>query len=204
MSPGAARVPPAIDAILARFRADDRAPGDAGAAVLIVLRSGPSGLETLLIERAHRPGDVASGQVALPGGRVDGGDASLRATAMREVEEEVGLRPSDLLGPTRYVGTRTASAFGLEVAIFADALAPGARSASARSPTEVARVFWLPLSALARTEWIERDTSRGPIRVPATRHDGAVLWGFTRRVLRTFFELGPDPGDDARPPGPAS
>jgi peroxisomal coenzyme A diphosphatase NUDT7 len=35
-----------------------------------------------------------SGEVALPGGKVDEGDADAKATALREAKEEIGLDPA--------------------------------------------------------------------------------------------------------------
>jgi 8-oxo-dGTP pyrophosphatase MutT (NUDIX family) len=66
--------------------------------VTILLRNGRSGVETLLIERTERPTDPASGQVAFPGGRVEESDGALVRTALRELQEEVGLTEGDLAG----------------------------------------------------------------------------------------------------------
>jgi len=159
----------------------------AGAAVVIVLREGSSEVETLLIERAEREEDPASGQVAFPGGHVAEGDGSLAVTALRELEEEVGLSRADLSGELRYVDTVLAIRFGLKVAVFATALAPEAQPPTARSAEEVAHVFWLPRSALGTSRPIERETSRGLATVRATVCDGHILWGFSRSVLCQFF-----------------
>jgi 8-oxo-dGTP pyrophosphatase MutT (NUDIX family) len=167
--------------------------------VAIVLREGLSGVETLLIERASDPADPASGQVAFPGGHVSEGDGNLLETALRELQEEVGLGRDDLEGELHYVSTELARRFGLEVAVFAGRLGPRGRGPVPRSPREVAHVFWLPESALDRTTRVERSTPRGVAQVNATVHEGHVLWGFTRRVLRQF--LG-DPLED-EPFGPA-
>ncbi len=161
----------------------------AGAAVTIVLRDGGSDVEALLIERAERAGDPASGEVALPGGRVETGDGSLVSTALRELREEVGLGSTDLAGAPRFVGCETARRFDLRVAIFAAELAGSAGTPTVGSPREVAHVFWLPRERLTEASLSTRATDRGPLRVVASVHDGHVVWGFTRRVLRDFFGL---------------
>ena len=184
-APGPA--PQGLPEMLARFPALAPPVSTAGAAVVIVLREGRSEVETLLIERAERPEDPASGQVAFPGGHVADGDGSLAVTALRELEEEVGLSRADFVGELRYVTTVLAIRFGLKVAVFATGLAPNATPPTARSSEEVAHVFWLPRSALAESRSIVRETSRGPTEVRATVFEGHVIWGFTRRVLCEFF-----------------
>jgi 8-oxo-dGTP pyrophosphatase MutT (NUDIX family) len=173
-----------------RWPEQDLPPGSAGAAVTVVLRAGARDVEVLLIERTVREDDLASGQVALPGGRADPGDRSVRSTALRELGEEVGLGPADLEPSVRFVGVQRANVFGLDVAVFTAVLAsaPGPRVAS---PSEVAHIFWLPQSALADPKPVERATRYGPRNVPAVVHQGHVLWGFTLRVLREYFELPP-------------
>ncbi len=160
-----------------------------GAAVTIVLREGLREVETLLIVRTTRPEDPASGQVALPGGHVNDGDGSLADTALRELEEEVGLGVSDLAGPLRFVGPVPAPRFHLTVGVFAATLGPVAHPPDPRSREEVAHVFWAPRSSLADSRPVVQETVVGPAPVRATVVHGQVLWGFTRRVLRDFFGL---------------
>jgi 8-oxo-dGTP pyrophosphatase MutT (NUDIX family) len=193
--PRAGTAPESLRDLLGRFDVLSPPVSTAGAAVMIVLRSGDREVETLLIERATNPDDLASGDVAFPGGHVADGDGSLSSTALRELEEEVGLTGSDLEEPPRYVGTELAPRFGLRVGVFAAGLSSVARPPTVRSAEEVAHVFWLPRSALADTRTVTRETPRGSLKVHATVVDGHVLWGFTRRVLRQFFGL---PTEDER------
>ncbi len=189
MNAAAAPAPQSADDWLERY-AEERPPVSmAGAAVTLVLRDGREGVEVLLIERTERPADPASGQVALPGGHVADSDSNLAVTALRELEEEVGLGERDLRGGLRYVGTEHAIRFGIRVAVFATALGPPSRSPFPRDREEVAHVFWIPRRTLERTVSVDRETSRGLVPVPASVFDGHVVWGFTRRLLRQFFGM---------------
>jgi len=184
--------PASIRELLDRFPAETPPAATAGAAVMIILRDGAREVETLLIERTEREEDPASGQVAFPGGRVDPSDDSLRATVLRETEEEVGLGSDDIAEPPRFVGTYHASRFGLDVGVFATTLGDRARAARPRSRSEVAHVFWLPRSAVGEIARVARESIHGPIEVNASVYQGHVLWGFSRRVLRDFFGLPPE------------
>jgi 8-oxo-dGTP pyrophosphatase MutT (NUDIX family) len=181
--------PRSLDGLLHRFEPLVPPTSTAQAAVTIVLREGGREVEALLIERTEHPEDPASGQVALPGGHVSEGDGSLVVTALRELEEEVGLTETDLEGPLRFVGTQFAARFGIHVGVFAGGLSETAGRPSPRSAEEVAHVFWLPRSALGETQRVHRETPDGWREFNASVVDGHVLWGFTRRVLRQFFEL---------------
>ena len=187
--------PESISELLRRFPSTPPPRGTAGAAVTIVLRDGEHGVEALLIERTVRETDIGSGQVGLPGGRVTEEDDTMRTTALRELEEEVGLTLDDLAGEPVYVSTETARAFSLRVTVFAAELRPHGGPPTVRSSEEVAHVFWLPRAALGSTRAVDRETIFGIRPVEATIHEGHVLWGFTRRVLRQFFGLPGGEGD---------
>ena len=59
-----------------------------------VFRDGDGELRLVLIVRTEQ--GHHGGQLAFPGGRHDQGDESLLATALREAEEEIGLRRADV------------------------------------------------------------------------------------------------------------
>src|SRR5437764_15333442 len=63
------------------------------AAVAIVQAGGPDGA-ILLMRRAEREGDSWSGHWSFPGGRRDPRDPDCLHTALRELEEECGIRLS--------------------------------------------------------------------------------------------------------------
>jgi 8-oxo-dGTP pyrophosphatase MutT (NUDIX family) len=65
------------------------------AAVLVpVFRDEDGRLRLVLIVRTDR--GLHGGQLAVPGGKVDPGDETLMATALREAEEEIGLSPAEV------------------------------------------------------------------------------------------------------------
>ena len=182
----------AVRFALQDFRAKpEAAPGASPAAVALILLEGPRGLETLLIRRAERADDPWSGQVALPGGRYDPGDADLLVTAIRETREETGvdLSAAERLGVLDDLYPRTPTLPAVVVRPFVFALAsrptlvPG---------VEAARVFWLPLDRLSQ-RGVRRDFTlpvRGVERTfPAYVVDEIVIWGMTERILTPFLKL---------------
>lgn len=78
------------------------------ASVLVPLVERDDGLRVLLTRRTDHLHDHA-GQVSFPGGRAEADDVDAVATALREAEEEVGLRPDrvQVLGPLNTYSTIT-------------------------------------------------------------------------------------------------
>jgi len=181
--------------LLSRLPEESPPAGEAGAAVMIVLRDGRTAPEVLLIERAVRVDDPASGQIGLPGGHVDASDGSLRETALRELAEEVGLSAGDLDGAPKFVSIEDAPRFRLKVGVFAALLSARPGRSPLADPREVADVFWLPLPEVERPGRAVVDTPRGPLEVDAVLRTGPILWGFTLRVLRTFWANQSRPND---------
>ena len=145
------------------------------------------------MERASRPGDPWSGDVALPGGWAKHEDESLRAAAMRETHEEIGLALADAhhlgdIAPMRI--SRFHSGFGI---IGASVFHAGEiRPALRLEPREIARAFWVPIAHLHHPDnrTVVHWSRSGPPRPrPAIVFDGRVIWGLTYRILVRFSGL---------------
>lgn len=170
-------------------------PETRAAAVALILRAGAGGdLEILMIRRAEHEGDPWSGNVALPGGHREPGDASLEAAAVRETLEETGI---DLIGAGRILGRlaqvrpQSEGAPRIVVTPFVAAVDAGVEITPS---AEVAAAFWVPVAGLRRPElWEEMTmTLRGSARrVVCFRYEGNVIWGMTARILHQFLEYLP-------------
>lgn len=93
---------PAQELMTGRVRAmPDRIPENARASAVLALLFPKNDELHLLFIRRTEDGHAHSGQISFPGGRQDPEDADLRATAIREAQEEVGLMSDefDIIGP---------------------------------------------------------------------------------------------------------
>jgi 8-oxo-dGTP pyrophosphatase MutT (NUDIX family) len=165
---------------------DDPARPQAAVAILLA----PDPVRVLLIRRADRAGDPWSGQLALPGGRREAGDADLLATALRETREEVGLvidrrahrvTLDDLAPVIPVLPPIMVRPFVLEAR---EALEP-------QVSDEVAAVGWVELDRLIRPEVYRAATLdvRGARREVQGYHlDEGLLWGMTERILTPLVE----------------
>jgi 8-oxo-dGTP pyrophosphatase MutT (NUDIX family) len=176
----------------------DPNPGDPGvqrrAAVAAIVRQAENDTEVLLIRRAERQGDPWSGHMAFPGGHHEPSDVDLRATAIRETLEEIGLdlREHEYLGQLdelaavargRLVGmTITPHVFALR----ADTLP------TFRLNYEVAELVWGSLDKMFRGELDgikELNYDGEPRRLPAFKVRDHLVWGMTHNMLCSLFQL---------------
>jgi 8-oxo-dGTP pyrophosphatase MutT (NUDIX family) len=172
-------------------RAVDAGPEVRRAAILLTLRLRADGEpEVLMIKRAEAEGDPWSGHIALPGGRMEPGDADLSMTALRETWEETGVdvaRDGRVLGALDDLMPRSPTLAPIVIRPFVALV----RADVAIMPShEVAAAFWVPLSVLREpTAWGTgavqmREEERN---VTVFRHGDYVVWGLTERVLRQFL-----------------
>jgi 8-oxo-dGTP pyrophosphatase MutT (NUDIX family) len=163
------------------------------AAVAVILRQAPEGVEVLLIHRARNPRDPWSGDMAFPGGRVEASDDGPEAAAVREAHEEVDLDLSQDGRPLGRLSDGTPRGRGRELGIVIEPFAYVLEGEPELRPNdEVQEIVWVPLSFFAdrsnrSTMWWWRRWP--PKRLPCFRYRDHLIWGLTLRVLDELVEL---------------
>jgi len=161
------------------------------AAVLIPFLRVYDAWHILFIRRAILEGDQHSGQVAFAGGKREPGDASLEITALREAEEEVGIKQSDVRVLGQLNHHHTISDFQVTPYV---GVTPWPYPLKL-DEGEVAHAFTLPLNWLAdtshyRTEHRSHQDSKRPWPVVYfEEYNGELLWGATARITLSLIEL---------------
>ncbi len=127
-----------------------------------------------------------AGEISFPGGRQDEPDEDLRTTALREAEEEIGLRPADveLIGALPPVGTFVT---GYRIFPFVGVIEPGREWTP--QPSEVDEVLELSLRAMVEGYESRRLLRKGvPIKTPTYTVAGNLVWGATARIVQALLE----------------
>ena len=159
----------------------------------LVLREGDGGIEILFLRRADDPADPWSVHMAFPGGRSEPGDADLRATAMRETREEIGLdlgEIADLLGALDEVRAM-ARMQPLDLAIAPFVFRLRGPHAELTPSAEVTSVHWIRLEDLLGSRFRASMTyshEGRTIEFPCLQVDDLVIWGLTYRMFTSFAE----------------
>jgi 8-oxo-dGTP pyrophosphatase MutT (NUDIX family) len=156
------------------------------AAVLIPLTRFGEQWHLLYTRRGDRV-ETHKGQVSFPGGACDPGEKTPEQTALREVEEEIGIRPQDVRILGRLTAMVTITSFKVTPVV---GLVPWPYAFRVES-AEVARVFTMPLA------WLADKSNRWEIPLPERNfslivyhpYDGELLWGATALMTDTFLKV---------------
>jgi len=163
------------------------------AAVLVLLRGGAAGPEVLL---TRRPSTLRlhPGEVALPGGGREPGDADMTAAALREAWEEVGIPPQavEVLGSLDVFEGATGHRLHTTVGVLTGDVP------LRLGENEVEEAAWVPVLPLAplagRKTLIWKGREATTHRFPLDRLAPEV-WGLTAGVLVLLLELLNPPQD---------
>jgi 8-oxo-dGTP pyrophosphatase MutT (NUDIX family) len=157
------------------------------AAVLVPIVERQGGLTILLTQRTDHL-SAHAGQISFPGGRMEDIDASVEDAALRETEEEVGLRRQhiELVGQLDLYVTRT----GFEVTPVVGIVTPP--FAIKPDPFEVAEVFEVPLSFIIdpknhqKQSRLYKGIERKFYVLP---YEDRYIWGATAGMLVNLSEV---------------
>jgi 8-oxo-dGTP pyrophosphatase MutT (NUDIX family) len=128
------------------------------------------------------------GEISFPGGVVDEEDLELISTALREADEEIGLKKNDvqILGILDDIVTVTEFIVTPIVGLF-----PYPYLFKV-SEVEIAELIEVPLSSLLREKsFSEKEIIRGGRKeiVYAYQYEKHIIWGATARILKQFLDL---------------
>jgi 8-oxo-dGTP pyrophosphatase MutT (NUDIX family) len=156
------------------------------AAVLfpIVDRDTPAALFT------RRTDDLPShaGQICFPGGKYHADDRTLIRTALREMEEEIGLSPDDV-EIAGYLDSHETLNSGFTILPVVGFLPPDYRLKI--DPGEVAEVFEAPLAYILDPDnQALRSVERGGVlrQFHAIEYKGHTIWGATAAIIVNLSE----------------
>lgn len=139
----------------------------------------------LLYTRRGDKVETHKGQVSFPGGACDPGEVTPEQTALREAEEEIGIRQEDVRILGRLTSMITITSFRVTPVV---GLVPWPYAFRVES-AEVARVFTMPLA------WLADKGNRWEMYLPGRKfglivyhpYDGELLWGATALMTDTFL-----------------
>lgn len=156
------------------------------AAVILLLSRGDN--PALLFTRRAMHLRNHPGEVCFPGGMREPQDTDLLATALREMEEEIGLPATEvqILGRLPEAYTRAGTQVTPFVASF-DASYPLVASLS-----ELDSIFMVPLSLFEQGIMVREDVFEREGRsykIPVYHYQEYEIWGFTAAVTARFLRL---------------
>jgi len=161
------------------------------AAVLVPLFQKDGDCHLLFTKRSEEV-KYHKGEISFPGGVVDEEDKELINTALREADEEIGLKESDvqvvgilddIVTVTEFIVTPIVGLFSYPYPFKV-------------SEAEIAELIEVPVASLLDEDcYSETEIFRGGRNeaVYAYRYGKHIIWGATARILKQFLDLIPSP-----------
>lgn len=147
----------------------------------------------LMIQRARRHGDPWSGQMAFPGGRQSPTDISIRQTACREAEEEVGIDPATLTSQiTRLSDLVTRSHHSWKPQVVTPFLFELPQPPPLQINHEATTELWIP-TGLFNQPSSPYPWPVGPftLSLPCYYYQGYPVWGLSLQMIKALRKTHP-------------
>lgn len=155
----------------------------ANAAVALLLKSKRGDYDVLFVKRIEKPSDPWSGQMALPGGKREPKEVSLKTTVMRETMEETGIKLDDcrFLGVLPVISSEPKP----EIKILPFVVLLEGEPKLKLNKAELENFIWVPFEEIVQ--------SKGTVefrfgKVPAYIFADAIVWGLTYKILSNFIQ----------------
>jgi len=156
--------------------------------VLLLLYPSENEINIVFIRKPFHNG-VHGGQISLPGGRIEESDTSSFHAALRETEEEIGVKPDNItiLGSLSSLFVPASRFMVFPVVGYIDF-----KPVFQPNPDEVQQIIEVPLQKLIDpdnigTKVLVKDCR--PFKAPAFNIDDHLIWGATAMILGEFVEV---------------
>ncbi len=163
------------------------------AAVAIIVQEHPDlGPAFLMIQRAEREGDPWSGQMAFPGGKHDTDDQHITHTALREIEEELGV-PGKLLHRFGRLSDILARPYRIQQKpmVVSPLLFEPLKPLRFRPNEEVADVIWVPIDYFtepSHRQVISWNKHGVQLELPCYYYKDKKIWGLSLLMIDEFMQ----------------
>lgn len=173
---------------LADYRPQRLSHDEATAAAVLLLLYEKAGEPYVVLTRRTEDVEHHKGETSFPGGAFDANDGDMLTTALRETEEEIGVRPEDVevLGQLDDIVTITGFLVSPFVGVLGTSSYPFVVNAQ-----EVAELVEVPLRHLMDERNLERGSRHyGDRWLPflSYHYGDHRIWGATARIFKGFFD----------------
>lgn len=173
---------------LADYRPQRLSHDKATPAAVLLLIYEKAGEPYVVLTRRTEDVEHHKGETSFPGGAFDPDDGDLVTTALRETEEEIGVRPEDVevLGQLDDIVTITGFLVSPFVGVLGTSSYPFVVNAQ-----EVAELVEVPLRHLMDERNLEQSTQRFGDRwwpILSYKYGDHRIWGATARIFKGFFD----------------